>query len=309
MSEDLFTHKHRPLPLRGYSGRIGGMVFYESNGKQYVRRLPERHGPLNRSYLRMVRWCAWGNTINLWKAMPAEARGLFEHLKPGRTAYNEFVASAQTTQRVFLTKRLVADCACVVTEVPVSRGSLAEIRVTPSADRCVTDICLGSLVATASTTVAEFSRAVVRNNRGYADGDILLFLLAAQLVDYASGRPYVVMRCCRVPLSLIDETPLAYLVSGSIGFDCSQGYLGSSQRPMGGMAWVHVRHGYRGCLMVSSQRLVVNNADLLAQYGGYEAFLVSADSYGGITAPGALQPGLTEQELSRLNIFPPTTDK
>ena len=294
--------------MRGYSGRIGGMVLYERNGKQYVRQLPERHGPLNRSYARMVRWCAWGNTINLWKAIPAEARGLFESLTPGRTAYNEFVASAQTAQRVYLTKWLTASCACVVTEVPVSRGSLVDIRVTPMADRCVTDIALGGLVATSSTTVAEFSKAVICHNAGYADGDTLLFLLACQLVEYDTGRPYVAMRCDRLVLSLVDFTPLAYRVSGSIGFDCWQDRLCSSQRPLGGMAWVHIRKGCRGRMMVSTQRLVANNADLLERYGSQEAFLASADSYGGITAPGTLTPDPTDADLSRLNNTPAATN-
>ena len=159
----------------------------------------------------------------------------------------------------------------------------------------VSGLSVGSLVISASTTVAEFSAAVIANNAGWQVGDQLTFFLGRQTVDAVTNIPRATLTPNKVVMDVVDETPLWSVVSAA-GFTSVEGVQGNvlgmnAVLLAGAAAWVHSRETGTGALKVSTQFFYVENA-ALASYQTSAALTASANSYGGInTSEVYLQPG------------------
>ena len=159
----------------------------------------------------------------------------------------------------------------------------------------VSGLSVGSLVISASTTVAEFSAAVIANNAGWQVGDQLTFFLGKQTVDAVTNIPRAPLPPNKVVMDVVDETPLWSVVSAA-GFTSVEGAQGNvlgmnAVLLAGAAAWVHSRETGTGTLKVSTQFFYVENA-ALASYQTSAALTASANSYGGInTSEVYLQPG------------------
>ena len=148
-----------------------------------------------------------------------------------------------------------------------------------SGNSSATDIYLGSLSIGASTTVGEFSQAVVNNNPDYKYGDQISYFEITQKTNAETGIPYCQFSASKVILDAAD-TSVLWDVAGRSGFygqDSMLGHYGANF--VGAFGWVHSRKS-NGKTLVSSQSLVAVNDAVLAQYQGDMAFNLASSSYG-----------------------------
>jgi hypothetical protein len=186
----------------------------------------------------------------------------------------------------------------------ITRGTLPSIVMTKNgSDVLVTDLSLGGLMIGESTTVAQFSAAVIAGNDDYVNGDQLTFFYGVQLVDAVTGVPRAKITGYKMLLDTQDTTPLWNVVT-ALGFSSvSDGHGGTvlgmnSVITNGAAAWIHSREDAGGDLTVSTQYLYVDSA-ILASYQDENAFGASAQSYGGInTSAVYLDPGSTMAQMT-----------
>ena len=161
-----------------------------------------------------------------------------------------------------------------------------------SNNKLVSSIALGSLTISATTTVAQFSQAVIDNNASFLEGDQITFFHGIQTVDSVTRTPRASITGYKVVLSTADDTPLWNIVS-QLGFSVADNKLATSVEITNGAAvWVHSREAVDGTLKVSTQFFYVENS-ALATYQSNSAILASVNSYGGINSAAVyLQPEL-----------------
>ena len=133
--------------------------------------------------------------------------------------------------------------------------------------------------------------AVVSNNADYDFGDQISFFDVLQRVNAVTGIPYCQFLATNVVLDKASEVKLLDLVS-KYGFATVDGYLGHQEGEGAGVfGWVHSRKSANKTL-VSTQALIDNNAEMIAEYSGAEAYKRSVKTYGGENS-AFLTPGTT----------------
>ena len=99
-----------------------------------------------------------------------------------------------------------------------------------------------------------------------------------------------------VVLEKASEVKLLDLVS-TYGFATVDGFLGHIEGEGAGVfAWVHSRKA-SGKTLVSTQSLINNNAEVIAEYSGAEAYKRSVKTYGGENS-AFLTPGTTTTQAT-----------
>ena len=260
-------------------GRVGDFTFYQRDDQVMVRsRYNEAHQQRTLSEKQVRQCCRMGNLVTLWQRFPRGQRPTFEQRRKGTSDYNLFVTYAMQAHPVYLSRQASHDRACVLTDVLVSQGSLSEISVGHDGTAPVTSIRLGGLTISESITVRQFAKAVIRNNYDYRHGDSLRYYLGEQRWVDNEAKPDVTMRCTELVLDLDDDTPLRLATGDSPGFAQRGGWLAASREVVGGMAWVHLRHGSGGTLL-STQRMVCHNDEMMTRYSSEEAFAEAWESY------------------------------
>jgi hypothetical protein len=147
----------------------------------------------------------------------------------------------------------------------------------------VSDISLGGLAISATTTVADFSNALIACNDDYEAGDQLTFFYGRQTTDLVTGVPRAKVSGFKVMLDPLDSTLLWDVVS-PLGFSSADGCLAMNDGISDAAAvWVHSREDGAGGLRVSTQFMYVDSG-ILDKYQGSEAMKDAADSYGGINS-------------------------
>lgn len=216
----------------------------------------------------------------------------FENLPRHMNARAAFLKANYNRIPVFLKKDEVAEGSCILVPVQVTRGSLPTITATKSGSVYQSSIALGSLVISATTTVAELSEAIINNNADFKQGDQIAYFALTQWVD---GLGVNRVRVKRQRLTL-DRLNTAVLPSSFIGggFATVSGYLGQGAAA-DGFFYVHSRKTASE-LQVSTQFIHVESNTLYTQYGTDSAFNAAAASYGGLTPDVYLQPSETEAE-------------
>ena len=240
------------------NGAVDGMVFYTRNGRTYVRRRPTRRTNPHYSEAQLRNMMSWTNVIHLWRCFWT-GRPTFETLKEGTTHYNMFVSANRHGELPILSRHESANNGCVVFAAWMSLGSLPAIAVEADGVGCRTDVAVGSWEPTEQSTVADFSRAVLRNNKGFAPGDTLRYWCAEQRI--IDDVPSAVGHMEYVTLNRRNYSKLK---SGH-GFAVRDGFVASNWLPLGGQTWVHERPMPSGRILHSPQQLVVNNSALLQQ--------------------------------------------
>ena len=157
----------------------------------------------------------------------------------------------------------------------------------------------------ANTLVKDFAIAVVSNNADYDFGDQISFFDVLQRVNAVTGIPYCQFLATNVMLDKTSEVKLLDLVS-KYGFATVDGYLGHIEGEGDGVyAWVHSRKSSAKTL-VSTQTLVNNNAEMIAEYSGDQAYKRSVQTYGGESS-SFLTPGTTTTQATDGSV-PPVDD-
>ena len=264
--------------LRKMSGSAGDLTFKIQNGLTVVsEKVTKMTNPRSDAQMRVR--TRWSNVVAMYSGVRPLLRHGFENKPAGLSDYNMFVKVNMQRTPIYLTKQAVAGGACVATAYQISQGSLPAIVLTGTGQNVKTDIRLGGESITSSTTVAQFSAAVVQNNADYRYGDQISFFLVKQMVNAETGIPYCQFSAAKVILDAANDEKLADVTGSSHGFASADGMLAHVGNDGDcAYAWVHTRKS-DGKTLVSSQSLVSANTKE-AEYKGDAAYNLSKSSYG-----------------------------
>ena len=289
------------------NGSAGNLTFKQSGGQTVVSEKVTQTTDA-KTELQQKQRMKWANVIRMYQVLRPYMKLAFGGSQNGRTDYNKFVSVNLALQPVYLTKAEVNAGACVVAPYKITQGKLKSISVAGKAGEAITNISLGSLTITTDTTVAEFSNAVVQNNKFFEYGDQITYFLVSQEVNDVTATPMADVDACCIVLDKSRATKLLSLVDPR-GFASRDGFLAAqADADFGnhGMVWIHSRKNPSdGTTMVSAQFLICENA-LLAQYQGQDAYDTAVSSYGGantvfLTPSGTLKPAGSESDGSESN--------
>ena len=259
-------------------GSAGNLTFRRSGGQTVVSE-KVTDVKVTRTDAQERHRTKWANIVQMYKGIRPLLNYGFETRPKNLSDYNMFMKVNMQKEPVYLTKQQVAGGACVAAPYQITQGSLPAIVVTGSGNSSATDIYLGSLSLGTSTTVAEFSQAVVNNNADYKYGDQISFFEITQKTNAETGIPYCQFNASKVILDATD-TSVLWDVAGRPGFysqDAMLGHYGTSF--VGAFGWVHSRKS-DGKTLVSSQSLVAVNATVLGEHQGDMAYNLAKSSYG-----------------------------
>ena len=281
--------------LKKLNGSAGSLTFKQYAGQTVVS---EKISVVKRSNtpMQMRQRTKWGNVIQMYKGICPLINYGFESKPVGKSDYNMFIKVNMKGSDIYLTREEVAGGGCIAAPYQLTQGTLPSIVIVGSGDNARTDIKLGDLTIDAETLVKDFAIAVVSNNADYDFGDQISFFDVLQRVNAVTGIPYCQFLATNVVLDKASEVKLLDMVS-KYGFATVDGFLGHIEGEGAGVfAWVHSRKSSAKTL-VSTQSLVNNNAEVIAEYSGAEAYKRSVKTYGGESS-AFLTPGTTTTQAT-----------
>ena len=290
--------------LKKLNGSAGSLTFKQYAGQTVVS---EKISVVKRSNtpMQMRQRTKWGNVIQMYKGICPLINYGFESKPVGRSDYNMFMKVNMKNSDIYLTREEVAGGACIAAPYQLTQGTLPSIVIVGSGENARTDIKLGDLKIDANTLVKDFAMAVVSNNADYDFGDQISFFDVLQRVNAVTGIPYCQFLATNVMLDKTSEVKLLDIVS-KYGFATVDGYLGHIEGEGDGVyAWVHTRKSSAKTL-VSTQSFVNNNAEMIAEYSGDQAYKRSVQTYGGENS-SFLTPGTTTTQATDGSV-PPVDD-
>ena len=223
----------------------------------------------------------WVNIIRMYSGIAPLLKNGFEKKMAQQSDYNMFVRLNSAASPVYLTKSEADGGGCIAAPYQITQGSLPSIVVSGEGAEAKTDIALGSLTISASTTVAEFAKAVVDNNADFDYGDQISFYDVLQRVNAETQIPYCQFSASYVVLDKNSAVKLLDQVNKA-GFASVGGVLAHGEDEGDGVfAWVHSRYD-GGKTRVSTQFLISNNS-LLDDYRSDDAYAEACKSYGGVS--------------------------
>ena len=223
----------------------------------------------------------WVNIIRMYSGIAPLLKNGFEKKMAQQSDYNMFVRLNSAASPVYLTKSEADGGGCIAAPYQITQGSLPSIVITGEGAEAKTDIALGSLTISASTTVAEFAKAVVDNNADFDYGDQISFYDVLQRVNAETQIPYCQFSASYVVLDKNSTVKLLDLVNKA-GFASVGGVLAHGEDEGDGVfAWVHSR--YDGGKTRVSTQFLVNNNSLLDDYRSDDAYAAACKSYGGVS--------------------------
>lgn len=271
------------------SGKIGDVVLMRRNGQQvqrmYIQQVKNPNTVRQASQRTLI-----SNVVSFYRS----ARTLLNHSMTGRKAsrssYNEFVAANLGRIKVYIPKGVADKQGCVVAPYQVSRGVLPAIEITGSGDDAITNIALGELTPGASTTIAEFTEAILANNASFSAGDQLSYVSFIQGQNVELGIP--TMTCGYYEITLdVNSQELLSDYWPEQAYNVASGFLAHGEHVAnGGFVWIRSRKNADGTLEVSPQYVIMNDTTLLNAYSGDNARLSAIASYGASDDP-FLVPG------------------
>ena len=281
--------------LKKLNGSAGSLTFKQVNGQTVVS---EKITAVKKSNtpMQMRQRTKWGNVVQMYKGICPLINYGFESKPLGCSDYNMFMKANMKGSDIYLTREEVAGGGCVAYPYQLTQGTLPSIVVTGSGDNVRTDIKLGDLTIDADTLVKDFAIAVVSNNADYDFGDQISFFDVLQRVNAVTGIPYCQFLGTNVVLDKASEVKLLDMVS-KYGFATVDGFLGHIEGEGAGVfAWVHSRKSSAKTL-VSTQSLINNNDEMIAEYSGDQAYKRSVKTYGGESS-AFLTPGTTTTQAT-----------
>ena len=223
----------------------------------------------------------WVNIVRMYSGIAPLLKNGFEKKMAQQSDYNMFVRLNSAASPVYLTKSEADGGGCIAAPYQITQGSLPSIVVSGEGAEAKTDIALGSLTISASTTVAEFAKAVVDNNADFDYGDQISFYDVLQRVNAETQIPYCQFSASYVVLDKNSAVKLLDLVNKA-GFASVGGVLAHGEDEGDGVfAWVHSR--YDGGKTRVSTQFLINNNSLLDDYRSDDAYAEACKSYGGVS--------------------------
>ena len=169
-------------------GSAGNLTFKQSGGQTVVSEKITQTTDA-KTELQQKQRMKWANVIRMYQVLSPYMKLAFGGTQNGRTDYNKFVSVNLALLPVYLTRSEVSAGACVVAPYKITQGKLKSIAVTGSANEAITNLDLGSLTIDVNTTVADFSNAVVQNNRFFYYGDQITYFLVTQEINAVTNIP------------------------------------------------------------------------------------------------------------------------
>ena len=273
------------------SGRVGNVRYYTKGGKTYTRTVASDVKNVRSAGQMLVRnrMCNITRCYQLLKPYLAKC---FEAATRSVSIFNLFFKQASQCQPVYFTKNQVANGYCVAAPYAVSQGSLPQIGYSIVDGTLKSDIALGDLNLSASTTVGQLAKAIVENNTGWEYGDFISFIALFQQGSLAS--PKVRVMGWNVKLAENSADILWDIVS-SLGFSAKDGYLAMSASPSAGCyAWIHSRD--KNGVKVSSQYLADLNETFTSHFASDDQAEDAAESYGDVAEDPFVTSGDSDGE-------------
>lgn len=272
--------------IRNLIGRVGGNVYYMNKGQNIARELaPAISNP--QTAAQQEQRMRWANLVSFYRVnLPWMKRGAFESKKQTWSDYNAFVSANSKISPVYLTKGEAEQGAAVVAPYVVTKGSLPSVAVVSDEtnEQFVSDLYVGDLVISRTTTAAQLSAALRDNNNNLQEGDQVSFILNFQGTT-TDGVPYITARYYEFIIDSSDNHTLADLgLEGVIVDDTWNEMqclcLVNEGNVAGGT--IIVSRTSSGNIKVSTQSLVLNASAIayLADYTSDAALQRAARSYG-----------------------------
>ena len=277
------------------SGRIGQFIYRRTKSGTVVYEAPAK-GVAKRTEAQMQMRTQWGNLAGVFRQFNRTLKRGFEGLNGRMSDFNAFLQANIGVVKVYVGKTVLLNGGSVLAPYQITRGSLPSVAMRlGDGNVLVSDISLGGLAITATTTVADFSNALIACNDDYEAGDQLTFFYGQQTTDNVTGVPRAKVSGFKVMLDPQDTMPLWDVVS-PLGFSSADGCLAMNDGISDAAAvWVHSREDGAGGVRVSTQFMYVDSG-ILDKYQGSEAMKDAADSYGGINNSAAyLNPNSMKQ--------------
>ena len=290
--------------LKKLNGSAGSLTFKQVNGQTVVS---EKVTAVrnSRTPAQQRQRTKWGNVVQMYKGIMPLINNGFESKAAGCNDFQMFMKVNMPITDIYLTRSEVAGGGCIAAPYQITQGTLPSIVIAGSGDNARTDIKLGDLKIDANTLVKDFAIAVVNNNADYDFGDQISFFDVLQRVNAVTGIPYCQFLATNVVLDKASEVKLLDLVS-KYGFATVDGFLGHIEGEGAGVfAWVHTRKSSAKTL-VSTQSLINNNDEMIAEYSGNQAYKRSVNTYGGENS-AFLTPGTTTTQATDGSV-PPVDD-
>lgn len=272
--------------IRNLIGRVGGNVYYMNKGQNIARELaPAISNP--QTAAQQEQRMRWANLVSFYRAnQPWMKRGSFESKKQTWSDYNAFVSANSKISPVFLTKGEAEQGGAVVAPYVVTKGSLPSVALFSweGQDVFCSDLYVGDLTITGSTTAAQLSAALRDNNNGLQEGDQISFILNIQGSN-PDGVPYITARYYEYIIDSSDNRTLADLGLEGVIID-------DTYEDMQRLCFAHdgavcggtiiVSRTSSGSIKVSTQSLVLTASmeTFLAGYTSDAALQRAARSYG-----------------------------
>ena len=272
--------------IRNLIGRVGGNVYYMNKGQNIARELaPAISNP--QTAAQQEQRMRWANLVSFYRVnLPWMKRGAFESKKQTWSDYNAFVSANSKISPVYLTKGETEQGAAVVAPYIVTKGSLPSVAVVSDEtnEQFVSDLYVGDLDISETTTAAELSAALRANNNNLQEGDQVSFILNFQGTT-TDGVPYITARYYEFIIDSSDSRTLATLgLEGVIVADTWNEMqclcLVNEGNVAGGT--IIISRTTSGNIKVSTQSIVLNQAmqTFLAGYTSDAALQRAARSYG-----------------------------
>lgn len=272
--------------IRNLIGRVGGNVYYMNKGQNIARELaPAISNP--QTAAQQEQRMRWANLVSFYRAnQPWQKRGAFESKKQTWSDYNAFVSANSKVSPVYLTKQQAEQGGAVVAPYIVTKGSLPSVALFSweGQDVFCSDLYVGDLTITGSTTAAQLSAALRENNNGLQEGDQISFILNIQGSN-PDGVPFITARYYEFIIDSSDSRSLADIgLEGVI--------LDDTYEDMQRLCFAHdgavcggaiiVSRTTSGNIKVSTQSLVLTQSmqTYLAGYTSEAALQRAARSYG-----------------------------
>ena len=272
--------------IRNLIGRVGGNVYYMNKGHNIARELaPAISNP--QTAAQQEQRMRWANLVSCYRAnQPWQKRGAFESKKQTWSDYNAFVSANSKVSPVYLTKLQAEQGGAVVAPYIVTKGSLPSVGLFSWEGQNVfcSDLYVGDLTISVTTTAAELSAALRENNNGLQEGDQISFILNIQGTN-PDGVPFITARYYEFIIDSSDSRTLSELgldgvIIGDTYEDKKRICLSHDGAVCGGA--IIISRTTSGNIKVSTQSLVLNAAAIayLANYTSDAALQRAAQSYG-----------------------------
>ena len=290
------------------NGKIGNTRYYTTkSGNTYVRAAHNSVQNDPHSDAQMHQRLQWASRCVLWNLMKGNLKDGFNNKANNHSDFNAYM---QINQGVgaFFTKKEMQNGAQVMLPVTITDGKLDTIEYEFSGtgvDKAlVTNISLGSLTLSASTSIKDFSDAVVSGNDDFEYGDELCMVSAVQVSR--GGIPRVKTSFHKVTLSKTDER-LLYSVTGAFGFANSGHFLAATGIMEGDcVCYLHSRRDAKsGKLICSTQAFACNNSVVYDFYTSDTQFALATESYGE-DETSYLDPDKEDEEAEPAELFTQT---